>query len=156
MIYIKANDNSFVTNIIYNILLDRNVYDIIPPITWSWLMIFTNDFTKEKFTVIQIMHQSAVTSVEGSNLVVFPIVARVKAGVDSKGFLQEIAFDNYGYYSYDIYYQDNLTNLSAEVAYASGKQNLVQTGKALISKENEVIDYAAQKDGNPNNFIYVP
>ena len=150
MIYLKANDNSYVTNKIYNVLLDRNIYNTLGNIKFSWLMIFTNDFTKERFTVIQIMHQSALRY--NRNMVVLPILAKV-GGTAANGLIQKISFDNYGYYSYEIYWQNSITNLNPD-NIPDGL--LVQTGKALVAKENEVIDYAAQKDGNPNNFIYVP
>ena len=60
MIYIKANKTKYTTNIIHSILLDRTLIDInVTPIEWSWLLVFTNDFTKEVFTQVMVLNASA-------------------------------------------------------------------------------------------------
>tara|TARA_R110000803_G_scaffold205058_2_gene271478 strand:- start:2 stop:457 length:456 start_codon:yes stop_codon:yes gene_type:complete len=151
MIYIKANKTKYTTNIIHSILLDRTLIDInVTPIEWSWLLVFTNDFTKEVFTQVMVLNASAQKY--NRNMVQFVISA--KLGGTSNGLNQQISFDNVGYYSYEIYYQPSLTNLNPDAAINSFEA--VQTGKALVHNSNSEVNYAGQKDGNPNNFIFVP
>tara|TARA_R110002167_G_scaffold122853_1_gene301539 strand:- start:231 stop:686 length:456 start_codon:yes stop_codon:yes gene_type:complete len=151
MIYIKANKINYTTNIIYSILLDKLVFSTdVTPITWSWLLVLTNDFTKEVFTQVMILDKSAQRY--NRNMVQFVISA--KLGGTSNGLNQQISFDNVGYYSYEIYYQPSLTNLNPDDAINSFEA--VQTGKALVHSSKSEVRYPAQKDGNPNNFIFVP
>ena len=151
MIYLKADKSGFTNNIVYSILLDRTVIDTtITPITWSWLLVLTNDFTKKQFTQVMVLNQSAKRY--NRNMVQFVLSAKI--GGTGNGLNQAIAFDDYGYYSYKIYYQPSLTNLNPDAPINSFKP--VQTGKALLHGSKSEVGYTSQKDGNPNNFIYVP
>ena len=153
MIYIKAdntNPNTFNTNIIYSILLDKHINTTQPPINWSFLLEFTNDFTKEIFYQIMILHDSALRY--NRNMVAYPIAASI--GGVGNGLKQYIAFDNTGYYSYKIYYQNSLTNLKPKSIV--GTTEPVQVGKALVYTDDTEVSYKSQATGNPINFIYVP
>ena len=154
MLYIKADNTTppvnYETNIIYSILLDNHIDNTHPPINWSFLLELTNDFTKKTFTQLMIMHDSALRY--NRNMVAYPIAANI--GGVGNGLTQKIAFDNTGYYSYKIYYQDSLTNLIP--ANIVGTTEPVQVGKALVYTDKSELKYASQTDGSPTNFIYVP
>ena len=153
MIYIKADNttpSTFNTNVIYSILLDNHIDNTNTTINWSFLLEFTNDFTKETFTQLMILHDSALRY--NRNMVAYPIAASI--GGVGNGLAQKIAFDNTGYYSYKIYYQDSLTNLIP--ANIVGTTEPVQVGKALVYTDDTEVSYTSQVNGNPNNFIYVP
>ena len=103
---------------------------------FSWLINITNDFTKESTTFLQIPDTSVIITPGTAN-----------------GLLQEVLLENTGYYSYEIYKQDSVTNLDITNAVV-GK--LVESGKALIYNADSEVTYKEHPDGNPNNFIYVP
>lgn len=146
MLYL--NNNNY-TNIIFCNLLDRLDTLVIPP-NWSWLIQFTNDFTKENFTVIQIFDFSAFGKSADSNMVIFPLKV-INTGT-ANGLIQEIKLKDKGYYTYKIFLQTGTTNLLIDNAAVG---DLVQTGKALVYDVLTPTKFVAQKDGNPNNFIYV-
>lgn len=117
---------------------------------FSWLINITNDFTKESTTLLQIPDSSAIIT-PGTNTVSYPI--KVITTGTANGLLQEVLLENTGYYSYEIYKQDSVTNLDITNAVV-GK--LVESGKALIYNADSEVTYKEHPDGNPNNFIYVP
>ena len=119
-------------------------------IDFSWLINITNDFTKESTTLLQIPDTSAIIT-PGTNTVSYPI--KVITTGTANGLLQEVLLENTGYYSYEIYKQDSVTNLDITNAVV-GK--LVESGKALIYNADSEVTYKEHPDGNPNNFIYVP
>ena len=119
-------------------------------IDFSWLINITNDFTKESTTLLQIPDTSAIIT-PGTNTVSYPI--KVITTGTANGLLQEVLLENTGYYSYEIYKQDSVTNLDITDAVV-GK--LVESGKALIYNADSEVTYKEHPDGNPNNFIYVP
>ena len=152
MIYLKVLSSPTFNAISLN-LMDRLEYHDIPPTglpTWSWLMVFTNDFTKKSYTLLQILGVSAYYS-KLHNTVKLPIVASYGGVVD--GLLQEVALPDMGYYTYEIYYQPGLTNLDYPPA---ADALLVQKGKLLAYDDKAEVNYESLEDGNPNNFIYVP
>jgi len=117
---------------------------------FSWLINITNDFTKESTTILQIP-ETNVTITPGTNTVSYPI--RVITTGTANGLNQEALLKDTGFYSYEIYKQDSITNLDINDAVV-GK--LVESGKALIYNADSEVTYKEQPDGNPNNFIYVP
>ena len=117
---------------------------------FSWLINITNDFTKESTTLLQIPDASLLIT-PGTNTVSYPI--NVITTGTANGLLQEVLLENTGYYSYEIYKQDSVTNLDITDAVV-GK--LVESGKALIYNADSEVTYKEHPDGNPNNFIYVP
>ena len=119
-------------------------------IDFSWLINITNDFTKESTTLLQIPDTSVIIT-PGTNTVSYPI--KVITTGTANGLLQEVLLENTGYYSYEIYKQDSVTNLDITDAVV-GK--LVESGKALIYNADSEVTYKEHPDGNPNNFIYVP
>ena len=143
--------NNNKTNILYMNLIDRlpEGTDLSAnPTDWSWLFNFTNEFTQESFTVIQILNKSAFFV--GTNMVKMPLLV-VNTGTPD-GRLQQIKLKDKGYYTYQIFYQSGIENL--DIKNAAVKE-VVQTGKALIHDVSEV-EFKSQINGNPNNFIYVP
>lgn len=118
--------------------------------TFSWLINITNDFTKESTTLLQLVDNS-VNITPGTNTVSYPI--KVVTSGTANGLNQEVLLKNTGYYSYEIYKQDSLTNLDVNNAVV-GK--VVESGKALVYNDTKEVNYKEQADGNPNNFIYVP
>ena len=153
--YLRAGTNN---SVIINSKLGQGTppYIIIEYITvqeiidFSWLINITNDFTKESTTLLQIPDTSAIIT-PGTNTVSYPI--KVITTGTANGLLQEVLLENTGYYSYEIYKQDSLTNLDITDAVV-GK--LVESGKALIYNADSEVTYKEHPDGNPNNFIYVP
>ena len=150
MLYLRNNNHS---NVVYTNLFERLPSTALAstPVAWSWLMVFTNDFTKESATVIQIMDVSVFGSPSDSNMVKMPLLV-INSGTPN-GLLQQIKLIDKGYYTYQIFYQGSLTNL--DVTNVTVK-DLVQTGKALIYDGITEVEFKAQTDGTPNNFIYVP
>lgn len=117
---------------------------------FSWLIRITNDFNKKSTTLLQIPDTS-LTITPGTNTVSYPI--RVITTGTANGLNQEALLKDTGFYSYEIYKQDSITNLDINDAIV-GK--LVESGKALIYNADSEVTYKEQPDGNPNNFIYVP
>ena len=150
MIYLKSVTGTDTINIVWLNLIDRIKDDTVPPTDWSWLMEFTNDFTKKSKTIVQVLGNS-VNYIKGSNTVGLAIVA--KAGGSANPFLQEILMEDMGYYSYKIWIQSSFTNLDVDDALVG---NLVQTGKALVYNDTPEQTYSSLTDGNPTNFIHVP
>lgn len=117
---------------------------------FSWLINITNDFTKESTTLLQIPDTSVIIT-PGTNTVSYPITV-ITTGT-ANGLNQEALLKDTGFYSYEIYKQDSITNLDINDAVV-GK--IVESGKALIYNADSEVTYKEQPDGNPNNFIYVP
>jgi len=117
---------------------------------FSWLIRITNDFTKDSTTLLQIPDTNVIIT-PGTNTVSYPITV-ITTGT-ANGLNQEALLKDTGFYSYEIYKQDSLTNLDINDAVV-GK--LVESGKALIYNADSEVTYKEQPDGNPNNFIYVP
>ena len=150
MLYL--NNNNYI-NIVYCNLFD-SLDTLVTPPDWSWLIEFTNDFTKESFTAIQIFDFSVFGDAQLSNTVRFPL--RVINTGTANGLIQEVKLKDDGYYTYKIFLQTGITNLVVNVDAEELAQNLVQTGKALVYNSTSEVQFNSQKDGNPNNFIYVP
>jgi hypothetical protein len=151
MIYLKANIILPTFNAIYLNLMDRvddASWPIITP--WSWLMVFQNDFSKERYTLLQVLGNTAYHS-KINNTVKLPIVARQQGAMN--GLQQEVELPLCGYYTYEIYEQAGFTNLAYPPA---ADALLVQKGKMLVYDEKPEVHYKSLQDGNPNNFIYVP
>jgi len=149
VLYLK--NNAF-TNVVYINLIDRlpQATDLSAnPPDWSWLFNFTNEFTKESFTVIQILNKSAFFV--GTNMVKMPLLV-TNIGTPN-GLIQQIKLKDKGYYTYQIFLQKGITNLDIKNALV---ERVVQTGKALIYDGTSEVEFKSQINGNPNNFIYVP
>tara|TARA_R110000803_G_scaffold131833_1_gene199075 strand:- start:2 stop:442 length:441 start_codon:yes stop_codon:yes gene_type:complete len=146
VLYLSNNGD---TSIIYLNLIDTLDDNALVTTGWSWLINFTNDFTKESYQVLQILNQSAFRA-RGTNIVIMPITVD-NTGVPNPAYQKMVLIDK-GYYTYQIFLQDSLTNLDIEAAEIV---RVVQNGKALIYNTPEV-NYRSEVDGNPNNFIYVP
>ena len=149
MLYLLNNNK---TNILYMNLIDRlpEGTDLSAnPTDWSWLFNFTNEFTQESFTVIQILNKSAFFV--GTNMVKMPLLV-VNTGTPD-GRLQQIKLKDKGYYTYQIFYQSGIENLDIK---NTAVKEVVQTGKALIYNDTSEVEFKSQINGNPNNFIYVP
>lgn len=117
---------------------------------FSWLINITNDFTKESTTLLQIPDTNVIIT-PGTNTVSYPI--EVLTTGTANGLTQQALLKDTGFYSYEIYKQDSITNLMIHNPVV-GK--LVESGKALIYNADSEVKYKEHPDGNPNNFIYVP
>lgn len=151
---IQLKQNSIIgigyPNVIFLSLKDR---EFTPGSNLSWLIVFTNDYSKvEKSCIIQntedgiaaVDDKYAVKIMERSNL---PTVDNTRG---------EIKLSPVGSFSYEIYQQDSITNLDKTNAAVQG---LVERGKAYLSP-NDVdtpeVQYTQYSDtDNDTNYIYV-
>ena len=137
-------------NVIFLSLKDR---EFTPGSNLSWLIVFTNDYSKvEKTCIIQNTEESivsvddkyAVKIMERSNL---PTVDNT---------IGEIKLSPVGSFSYEIYQQDSLTNLDKTNAAVQG---LVERGKVYLSHnviDTTEVQYTQYDDtDNDTNYIYV-
>ena len=147
MLYLEQN----ATNIIYANLLERIDGTLDAPITWSFLINLTNDFSKESFTCLQIYDKSIYRLGSGSLMAKYPI--SVLSTGSANGKAQELLLKIAGYYTYDIYLQESLTNLDIKNASVG---RLLESGKAFVYRETPEVEYVEANNGNPNNFIYIP
>lgn len=151
MLYIRQKE----TNILYLNLMERNTWAMAKsPVTWSWLINFTNDFTKESATLLWILYDSSIAK-HDTEMVAVPIAECTGTSVVTPdGLKQEIRLSPKGYWSYTIYTQDSLTNLTITTPGISITP--IQTGKAFVSSDKSEISYTETATGNPTNYIYVP
>ena len=139
------------TNIIYANLLERIDGTLDTPVSWSFLINLTNDFTKESYTCLQIYDKSIYRLGSGSLMAKYPI--SVLTTGSASGTAQELLLKLAGYYTYDIYLQESLTNLDVADAVVG---RVLASGKAFVFGANSEVEYVEANDGNPNNFIYAP
>lgn len=145
MLYLEQN----ATNIIYANLLERIDGTLDAPITWSFLINLTNDFSKESFTCLQIYDKSIYRLGSGSLMAKYPLKV-IDTGTPN-GIAQELLLKLAGYYTYDIYLQESLTNLDIKNV-AVGR--VLESGKAFLYRDTPEVQYVEANNGNPYNFIY--
>ena len=147
MLYLEQD----ITNIMYGNLLERIDGTLDAPITWSFLINLTNDFTKKNYTCLQTYNKSLYRLGSGSLIAKYPL--KVISTGTANGLNQEILLPIAGYYTYNIYLQNSLTNLDVEDASVV---RVLESGKAFVFRSTEEVQYVEAATGNPNNFIYVP
>lgn len=151
MIRIKQNHNQIAgeINVVILSLKDR---EFTPGSNISWLIVFTNDYSKrEKQCIIQ-NNTGSITSVDDK----YAVRITEKSNVSVDNTRGEIQLSPVGSFSYEIYQQDSLTNLNKNDAVVQG---LVQSGKAYVSPYSDAqkeVQYTQYSDtDNDTNYIYV-
>jgi len=152
MIQLKQNHllgNGF-QNVVFLSLKDR---EFTPGSNLSWLIVFTNDYSKvEKSCIIQ-NTEEGIVAVDDKYAVKITERSNLPTVDNTKG---EIKLSPAGSFSYEIYQQDSTTNLDKTNAAVQG---LVERGKTYLS-HNDVdtpeVQYTQYDDtDNDTNYIYV-
>lgn len=152
MIRIRQNHNEY-TGIINVVILSLKDREFTPGSNISWLIVFTNDYTKRDSACIIQNNDTSITPVDDKYAV--RITERTNlASVDNTR--NQIKLSPVGSFSYEIYQQDSLTNLDKTNAVVQG---LVQSGKAYVSPYSDAqkeVKYTQYTDtDNDTNYIYV-
>ena len=152
MLYLK--DNNLGINVIYANLLDRLPTNALANINnWSYLFSITNDFTKVNSTMLFTLNDCTWNS---DNIkIAYPMEVFNLASSGANGLLQQIEMVGKGYYSYEIYYQDSITNLDLSIAIQLYNAYLVENGKSLMYDNIKEVQYK-ERNTVDSNYIYVP
>ena len=153
MIRIKQNHNAIdgEINVVILSLKDR----LFTPVgeSLSWLIIFTNDYTKRDSSCIIQNDDTSITPVDDKYAVRITEMSNLSTFDRTIG---EIKLSPVGSWSYEIYQQDSLTNLDKDSVRVKG---LVQSGKAYLSPYSDAqkeVQYTQYSDtDNDTNYIYV-
>ena len=152
MIQIRQNYNlgAGYPNVIFLSLKDR---EFTPGSNLSWLIVFTNDYSKvEKSCIIQ-NTEEGIVAVDDKYAVKIMERSNLPTADGTKG---EIQLSPVGSFSYEIYQQDSITNLDKTDAAVQG---LVERGKAYLSlntSSTPEVQYTQYDDtDNDTNYIYV-
>ena len=154
MIRIKQNYNAVdgEINVVILSLKDR----LFTPVgeSLSWLIIFTNDYTKRESSCIIQNYDNSITPVDDKYAVRITEVTNLNPSFDRTA--GEIKLSPVGSWSYEIYQQDSLTNLDKDSVRVKG---LVESGKAYVSPYSDAqkeVQYTQYSDtDNDTNYIYV-
>lgn len=152
MIRIKQNFNGLAgeINVIILSLKDRE-FTIADKL--SWLIVFTNDYSKVESACIIQNNATSITPVDDKYAV---RITEKTNTLSDNGTLGEIKLSTVGSYSYEIYQQDSVTNKYKENAAVQG---LVESGKAYVSPFSDTqkeVKYTQYTDtDNDTNYIYV-
>ncbi len=152
MIRIRQNHNAITgeINVVILSLKDRQFRqgDYL-----SWLIVFTNDYSKRESTCIIQNNAGSITAVDDKYAVRITEKSNLASLDTTNG---EIKLSPVGSYSYEIYQQDSLTNLDKTNAAIQG---LVESGKAYLypySDAQEEVQYTQYTDTDSDtNYIYV-
>lgn len=148
MLYLKQN----LSNIVLMSLKDRLTNNFFGHVTWSYLFNFTNDMTKESTTtLINVVSGVSVVSQSGSNNLIIKI-KDIQTGTPD--FVNgEIKLYPKGYWSYEVYEQNSLTNLDITDSSIVAK---IENGKAYVDDGTEEVQYTEHIDAtNTTNYIYI-
>jgi hypothetical protein len=152
MIQLKQNHliGTGFQNVIFLSLKDR---EFTPGSNLSWLIVFTNDYSKVEKTCIIQNTEEGIVAVDDKYAVKITERSNLPTVDNTKG---EIKLSPVGSFSYEIYQQDSTTNLDKTNAAVQG---LVERGKAYLS-HNDVdapeVQYTQYDDtDNDTNYIYV-
>ena len=119
----------------------------------SWLIVFTNDYSKVESACIIQNNAGSITAVDDKYAVRITEKSNLASVNNTNG---EIKLSPVGSYSYEIYQQDSLTNLDKTNAAIQG---LVESGKAYLypySDAQEEVQYTQYTDTDSDtNYIYV-
>ena len=151
MIRIRQNHNA-VEGEINVVILSLKDREFTPGSNLSWLIVFTNDYTKRDSSCIIQNNAGSITSVDDK----YAVRITEKSNVSVDNTRGEIQLSPVGSFSYEIYQQDSTTNLDKDNAAVQG---LVQSGKAYVSPYSdaqEEVKYTQYSDtDNDTNYIYV-
>ena len=154
MLYLKQDFE----NLVLMSLLDRTSY-AYPynglTANWSYLFNFTNDMTKESTTTV-IIPNSAILGNKawvGSNDIMLRL-RDLQTGTPDN-LHGEVKLYPKGYWSYEVYEQDSLSNTTIDgLRYVNNRK--LQVGKAYIYNNTDEVQYTEHKETPPaTNYMYV-
>lgn len=152
MIRIRQNFNE-VAGIINVVILSLKDREFTPGNSLSWLIVFTNDYTKRDSSCIIQNNAGSITSVDDKYAVRITEMSTLSTFDRTRG---EIKLSPVGSWSYEIYQQDSVTNLDKDDVKVQG---LIQSGKAYVSPYSDAkkeVQYTQYSDtDNDTNYIYV-
>jgi len=140
------------SNVVLMSLLDRLTNSPYGVIDWSYLFNFTNDMTKESFTSLVAIGNDVITYSDSNDIIIK--LKDMQAGTPD--FLNgEIKLYPKGYWSYEVYEQNSLTNISLD-----GLKNIehykVQVGKAYVYDNTDEVQYTQHIETPPaTNYMYI-
>ena len=145
MLYLKQD----FSNVVLMSLKDRTTNSFYGVVTWSYLFNFTNDMSKESYTTIVVITNDVVTYNDANDIII-KLRDKQTGAIDSNN--GEIKLTPKGYWSYEVYEQNSLTNLDITDNSVIGK---VESGKAFIYDGTDEVNYTQHKDTtNTTNYIY--
>jgi hypothetical protein len=152
MIRIKQNFNQ-VEGEINVIILSLKDREFTIGDNLSWLIVFTNDYSKVESVCIIQNNTTSITPVDDKYAVRITEKTNISTVDNTSG---EIKLSPVGSYSYEIYQQDSITNKYKDNAVVQG---LVESGKAYLSPYSDTqkeVKYTQYTDtDNDTNYIYV-
>ena len=138
------------SNVVLMSLKDRTTNSYSGVVNWSYLFNFTNDMTKESFTTIVSIANDAATY-NDSNDILIKLKDKQTGAIDSTN--GEIKLYPKGYWSYEVYEQNSLTNLDINDAVVIDK---IEVGKAFIYDGIDEVTYTQHTDTtNTTNYLYI-
>tara|TARA_R110000744_G_scaffold364317_1_gene472825 strand:- start:69 stop:527 length:459 start_codon:yes stop_codon:yes gene_type:complete len=143
------------SNVVLMSLLDRTANSHIGTINWSYLFNFTNDMTKESFTTLAIVGNDIVTF-SGSNDIIIKLKDMQTGTPDNLD--GEIKLYPKGYWSYEVYEQESLTNLAvgALVPFKNIPNTKIEVGKAYVYDNTDEVQYTEHIDTtDTTNYMYI-
>lgn len=148
MLYLKQD----FSNVILISLKDRTNNSYTGAINWSYLFNFTNDMTKESFTTLVAIGNDVFTYNDSNDI----IIKLKDMQTGTPDYLNgEIKLYPKGYWSYEVYEQDSLTNLSIN-GLKGITHNKIEVGKAYIYNGTDEVQYTEHIDTtNTTNYMYV-
>ena len=148
MLYLKQD----FSNVILISLKDRTNNSYTGAINWSYLFNFTNDMTKESFTTLVAINNDVFTYNDSNDI----IIKLKDMQTGTPNYLNgEIKLYHKGYWSYEVYEQESLTNLSIN-GLKGITHNKIEVGKAYIYNGNDEVQYTEHIDTtNTTNYMYV-
>ena len=148
MLYLKQD----FSNVILISLKDRTNNSYTGVINWSYLFNFTNDMTKESFTTLVAINNDVFTYNDSNDI----IIKLKDMQTGTPDYLNgEIKLYPKGYWSYEVYEQDSLTNLSIN-GLKGITHNKIEVGKAYIYNGTDEVQYTEHIDTtNTTNYMYV-
>lgn len=145
MLYLKRNT----INLPLVSLLDRTI-NTFGLNTWSYLLSFTNDMSKESVTTLVTNENMTAFILSGATNVILKIKEMTGTLDGTDG---EIKLYPKGYWSYEIYEQESITNLDITASVPMAK---IQVGKAYVYDTTDEVQYTEHIDTtNTTNYIYI-
>lgn len=146
MLYLKQD----FSNVILSSLKDRTNNSYTGAINWSYLFNFTNDMTKESFTTLVAIGNDVVTYNSSNDIIIK--IKDMQTGTPD--YLNgEIKLYPKGYWSYEVYEQDSLTNLDITDSSVVAR---IEAGKAYVYDGTDEVQYTEHIDTtNTTNYMYV-
>ena len=150
MLYLKKD----FSNVVLMSLLDRITNNTTGTISWSFLFHFVNDMTKESTTMITQLSGGSVSFYD-SNDIYLKITDILSTPPSIINWAENgmIMLHPKGYWTYDVYEQNSLTNLDITDSSIIAK---IETGKAYVYDDDDEVQYTEHIDTtNTTNYMYV-